>query len=86
MRTVNYVPDGYVPANPTAVQGYLDNAFGEHLVEVSGAMEVLAARYEPAELNRIGFKLYEKFRLEIPPGNAGWGARAALEINKILSS
>ena len=78
--------DGDQPANPAAVQRYLDNAFGEHLVEVSAAMEVLAARYEPAELNRIGFKLYEKFWPENLPGNAGWGARAALEINKILSA
>ena len=46
-------------------------------------MEALAARYEPAELNRIGFRLYEKFRPEIPPGNDGWGAKAALEVEKI---
>ena len=78
--------DGDQPANPAAVQRYLDNAFGEHLVEVSAAMEVLAAQYEPVELNRIGFKLCEKFRPEIPSGNAGWGARAVLEITKILSS
>jgi hypothetical protein len=49
-------------------------------------MATLAARYEPAELNRIGFRLYEMFRPEIPPGNAGWGARAALEVGKILSA
>jgi hypothetical protein len=36
-------------------------------------METLANRYDPAELNRIGFRLYEQFRPEIPPGNAGWG-------------
>jgi hypothetical protein len=30
-----------------------------------------------AELNRIGFRLYEKFRPEIPPGSSGWGAKAA---------
>ena len=49
-------------------------------------MEELADRYDPAELNRIGFKLYEQFRPDIPPGNPGWGAKAALEIERILSA
>ena len=69
-----------------AVERYLANAFGDRLSEVREAMATLAARYEPAELNRIGFRLYEMFRPEIPPGNAGWGARAALEVGKILSA
>jgi hypothetical protein len=42
-------------ANPTAVQRYLANAFGDHLDEARTAMKELAGRYEPAELNRIGF-------------------------------
>jgi hypothetical protein len=78
--------DGDQPSNPAAVQRYLANAFGDDLAEVRAAMEELADRYEPAELNRIGFRLYEKFRPEIPPGSPGWGAKAALEIEKILSA
>ena len=46
-------------------------------------MEALASRYEPAEVNRIGFRLYEKFRPEVPTGNEGWGVKAVLEIEKI---
>jgi hypothetical protein len=49
-------------------------------------MEMLAARQDPAELNRIGFRLYERFRPEVPPGNDGWGAKAVLEIEKILTA
>jgi hypothetical protein len=49
-------------------------------------MEELAARYDPTELNRIGFKLYEKFRPEIPPGNEGWGKKAELDVGKILAA
>jgi hypothetical protein len=49
-------------------------------------MEELAARHDPAELNRIGFRLYERFRPEVPPGNEGWGAKAVLEIEKILTA
>ena len=76
----------FVPANPGAVQRYLVNAFGDHLATVRTAMEELANRYEPVELNRIGFRLYERFRRGIPLGNEGWGARSALEIEKILAA
>ena len=64
--------DGEQPADPAAVQRYLAKAFGDHLDEVRQAMDELANRYEPAELNRIGFRLYEKFRPDVPPGNEGW--------------
>ena len=40
-----------VPAAP--VQAYVAKAFGEHLAAVRKAMEDLAARHEPEELNRI---------------------------------
>jgi hypothetical protein len=77
--------DGDQPSDPTAVERYLAKAFGDHLVEVRSAMEELVARYEPAELNRIGFRLYERFGPEVPSGNEGWGAKAVLEIEKILT-
>jgi hypothetical protein len=78
--------DGDQPADPAAVQRYLAKAFGHQLDAVREAMEELAGRYEPAELNRIGFRLYERFRPEIPAGNAGWGARGELDIDKILAA
>jgi anti-sigma-K factor RskA len=57
------------------VERYLAKAFGDHLAEMRVAMEPLASRYEPAEVNRIGFRLYEKFRPEVPAGNEGWARR-----------
>ena len=78
--------DGDQPADLAAVQRYLAKAFGDHLAEVQSAMEGLAGRYEPAELNRIGFRLYERFRPEVPPGNEGWGAKAVLDLNRIASA
>jgi hypothetical protein len=78
--------DGDQPADPAGVQRYLTNAFGDHLAEIRAAMDVLAARYDPVELNRIGFRLYEKFRPEIPPGNTGWGAKAELHVTKIMGA
>jgi len=46
----------------------------------------LASRYEPAELNRIGFRLYEKFRPDVPYGAEGWGKRAVLDMEKIRAA
>ena len=78
--------DGDQPADPAGVERYLVKAFGDHLADVRTAMEALASRYDPMELNRIGFRLYETFRPEIPPGNEGWGAKAVLDVGKILAA
>ena len=78
--------DGEQPADPAAVQRYLAKAFGDHLDEVRRAMDELANRYEPAELNRIGFRLYEKFRPDVPYGNEGWGKRAVLDVEMIRAA
>ncbi len=77
--------DSDQPADPTAVQRYVEKAFG-HLAEVRDAMETLAEKYDATELNQIGLRLYEAFRPEIPPGNAGWGAKGVLEVGKILTA
>jgi hypothetical protein len=78
--------DGEQPADPMAVQRYLVKAFGDHLDEVRQAMDELADRYEPAELNRIGFRLYEKFRPDAPYGTEGWGKRAVLDVEMIRAA
>jgi hypothetical protein len=78
--------DGKQPSDPAGVERYLGKAFGDHLAEVTSAMETLASRYDPADLNRIGFRLYERFRPEVPHGNEGWGVKAVLEIEKILTA
>jgi hypothetical protein len=69
------------PAQPVAA--YIAKAFGTHLAAVREAMEALAARYEPEELNRIGFRLYEHFRPDVPPDAQGWGAKGMLDLEKI---
>lgn len=75
-------PDGK-PAKPGAVEAYLVRAFGDRLREVRAAMEALAARLPPEELNRTGFRLYEAFRPEVPDGVRGWGAKAELHLDRI---
>jgi len=78
--------DSDQPSDPAGVHRYLAKAFGDHLADVRAAMEELAGRHEPAELNRIGFRLYEKFRPDVPPGNEGWSKRAVLDTGKIRSA
>jgi hypothetical protein len=63
--------------------GVPDAAFGDRLGEVRAAMEALAASLPPDELDRIGFRLYERFRPEVPEGVEGWGAKAVLDIARI---
>ena len=46
-------------------------------------MEALAASLPPAELNRVGFMLYEHFRPEVPEGVKGWGAKGELRLERI---
>jgi len=59
----------------TSVERYLVKAFGDRLAEVRAAMERLAATLPPQELNRVGFKMYERFRPDVPSGAEGWGAK-----------
>jgi len=46
----------------------------------------VAVTLPPEELNRVGFKLYERFRLGVPPGAEGWVAKGMLEIGPIVGS
>lgn len=71
------------PQSPASVRNYLARAFGDRLGEVRAAMEALAASLPPDELNRVGFRLYERFRPEVPDGAEGWGAKAVLDIGRI---
>lgn len=69
--------------DPASVDRYIHNKFGENLEEVTDALEELAKSYTPDVLNTKAFRLYEKFRPEIPKGKKGWGAKGELDLNKI---
>jgi hypothetical protein len=71
------------PAGAAGVRAYLARAFGDRLGEVRAAMEALAASLPPDELDRVGFRVYERFRPEVPEGVEGWGAKALLDIGRI---
>ncbi len=73
------------PDSPEAVERYLAAKFGEHLDAARKAMTALARARTPAVLAREGFRLYEAFRPSIPAGEAGWGAKGALDLGKIAA-
>lgn len=74
------------PASAKSVQSYVARAFGDRLPDVRAAMETLAASLPPDELNRVGFRLYERFRPEVPEGVPGWGAKAELRLERIVGA
>jgi len=78
-----YALDHDKPASPRPAHAYVEKAFGEHLPAVRRAMEALADSLPPEELNRIGFRLYEHFRPEVPAGAAGWGKKGVLDLRQI---
>jgi hypothetical protein len=75
-------PEGK-PAPAAPVRAYLARAFGKRLEEARDAMRALASSLPPEELNRIGFRLYEGFRPEVPEGVAGWGAKGELDLGRL---
>ncbi|WP_426954357.1 hypothetical protein [Muricoccus radiodurans] len=77
---------GGMPAPAPPVLAYVTKAFGKRLSEVRKAMEALADRYEPDELNRVGFRLYKEFRPEVPADVQGWGAKGLLDLEKIRAA
>src|SRR3954470_14971380 len=50
------------PGNPAQIETYLAGKFGDQLDKAKQAMAGLAAAYEPEDLYRRGFRLYEQFR------------------------
>ena len=65
--------DAGKPASARSVQSYIARAFEDRLDEARTAMEALAASLPPEELNRVGFRLYERFRSGVPRDASGWG-------------
>ncbi len=78
--------DGDKAAAAGPARAYVEKALGEHLPAVRQAMEALAGSVEPDELNRTGFRLYEHFRPEVPPGTKGWGAKGVLDLGRIKAA
>jgi hypothetical protein len=73
------------PIEPQSVEQYLEMRFGESLGTALAAMRDLAKAFQPEQLSKNAFSLYEKFRPAIPEGVTGWGVKGNLEIDRIRS-
>jgi len=71
------------PIHPESVQRYLEGKFAGALDEVSQMMTGLARSMTPSTLAAKAYSLYEQFRPVVPPGQKGWGAAGALDLNLI---
>ncbi|MFZ2097235.1 MAG: hypothetical protein WAV05_11425 [Anaerolineales bacterium] len=69
--------------DPKSVERYLEKKFGVSLAETQAALEALAQAYTPQDLERAAYRLYERFRPEIPDGVRGWGAAGELNLERI---
>jgi hypothetical protein len=78
--------DDVKPASAKSVQSYIARAFGDRLPEAREAIAALAASFPPDELNRVGVRLYERFRPDVPEGAQGWGAKGELRIERIAGA
>jgi hypothetical protein len=70
---------GRNPIDPDSVRRYLADKFRDDLKAVRSAMQKLARAYTPQELAHDAYRLYERFRPDIPPGKKGWEARGDLD-------
>lgn len=75
--------EGDRPIDPRGVERYLESKFGEAFPAVRKAMEELARAFEPRELARLAFSLYERFRPTVPEGVRGWGAKGELDLDLV---
>lgn len=74
------------PTPHEPAERYVERAFGKRLDEVRAAMRDVAASLAPEDLNRVGFRLYEAFRPDVPEGVSGWGAKGELRIERIRAA
>jgi hypothetical protein len=71
------------PTSPASVEKYLASKFGDNLDAAIREMADLAKSFRPDELAEIAFKLYERFRPNVPQGIEGWGAAGSLDLSRI---
>ncbi len=73
------------PVSPESVARYLEGKFGDALPDARAAMERLAKSLPLEALAAEAFHLYEQFRLDVPAGATGWGAKGTLDVGRILA-
>ena len=72
-------------SNPASVEKYIAGKFRHTLDEATEAMRRVARSRPPEELAAHAFHLYEQFRPTVPEGEAGWGAKGVLDLDRIAA-
>jgi hypothetical protein len=62
------------------------NKFGDRRDDARAATAELAAAHAPDALYQRGFRLYERFRPDVPAGKSGWGAKGELDLGKVRAA
>jgi hypothetical protein len=74
---------GSKPLDPDSTRRYLEGKFGDDLKAVRSGMKKHAKAYTPQELAHGAYRLYERFRPDIPAGKKGWGAKGDLDLGLV---
>ena len=74
---------GTTAIKPATVLGYLKRAFGARLDDAKQALQGLAASFAKEDIGSQAYHLYEQFRPQVPQGQAGWGKKGQLELDRI---
>jgi hypothetical protein len=69
--------------DPAKVTRYLEGKFGDNLPVVRQALAALAASYPCDRLADCAYALYLRFKPQVPPGWAGWGAAGMLDLEVV---
>ena len=77
------IEKGSSTVKPGSVQGYLSKAFGPRLQDAEAALTQLAETYSSDDIGREAYRLYEQFRPSVPQGQAGWGKKGLLELDRL---
>ncbi|CEM12626.1 unnamed protein product [Vitrella brassicaformis CCMP3155] len=75
-----------IPIAPESTYNSLGEKFGTHIGDVYALMARLANAYPQGELSAgpLSYRLYERFRPDIPKGQEGWGAVGGLRLQTMV--
>jgi hypothetical protein len=71
------------PISPESVDRYLQSKFGDDLEATRRVMGKLANSLPRRKIAARAYRLYERFRPEVPAGVRGWGAAGKLALDRI---
>ena len=65
------------------IQAYLSRAFSSRLPDAEHGLKQLAESFSAEEIGGEAYRLYERFRPNVPQGQQGWGKKGLLELDRL---